>query len=246
MKKESLKKISNLKKRISSSKDIVFFGGAGVSTESGIPDFRGEKGIYNTMKKYGESPETILSHEYFFSNTSLFYEYYKENIIYKYAQPNYYHIGINKLEKEGKIKAIITQNIDGLHQKAGSKNVLELHGNILKNYCVNCNAKYNLNYIIDSKDVPICRYCREIIKPDIVLYQEPLKEEIINKAIEFIIKADLLIIGGTSLVVYPAAGLVQHFKGKNLVLINKTMTSYDNYANLVINEPIGEVFKKII
>ena len=246
MKKESLKKISNLKKRISSSKDIVFFGGAGVSTESGIPDFRGEKGIYNTMKKYGESPETILSHEYFFSNTSLFYEYYKENIIYKYAHPNSSHIGINKLEKEGKIKAIITQNIDGLHQKAGSKNVLELHGNILKNYCVNCNAKYNLNYIIDSKDVPICRYCREIIKPDIVLYQEPLKEEIINKAIEFIIKADLLIIGGTSLVVYPAAGLVQHFKGKNLVLINKTMTSYDNYANLVINEPIGEVFKKII
>jgi NAD-dependent deacetylase len=246
MNEKAIKKIDGLKRIIETSNNIVFFGGAGVSTESGISDFRSENGIKKTVELYGDSPEIILSHEYFFTKTEEFYKYYKENIIHKSAKPNYAHLTISELENKEKIKAVITQNIDGLHQKAGSENVLELHGTITKNYCENCKAEYNLDYIINSKNIPLCEKCGEIVKPDVVLYQEPLNNDIMNKSIEYISNAETLIIGGTSLVVYPAAGLIQHFNGKNLILINKSKTPYDNYANLVINESIGEVFKKIL
>jgi len=243
---DSLEKIKELKDIIANSNNIVFFGGAGVSTESGIPDFRSENGINNTIEKYGESPETILSHDYFLSNTDKFYKYYRETIIHETAKPNNAHLAIAKLEKLGKIKAVVTQNIDNLHQKAGSENVFELHGSIMRNYCMNCKTSYDINYILDSEDIPICNECGGIIKPDVVLYQEPLNNAIMRKSIEYIANAEVLIIGGTSLVVYPAAGLIQHFNGDNLVLINKGSTSYDDYANLVINESIGEVFKEVI
>lgn len=246
MNKKSLKKISELKKIIEISNNIVFFGGAGVSTESGIPDFRSDDRIKKAVERYGDSPEAILSHDYFFNNTEKFYKYYKENIIHESAKPNYAHVAISKLENNQKIKEVITQNIDGLHQKSGSKNVLELHGTVMRNYCENCKDSYELDYIINSINIPLCEKCKEIIKPDVILYQEPLDKYIMNKAIEYISNAETLIIGGTSLVVYPAAGLIQHFNGKNLILINKSETLYDNYANLVINEPIGEVFKKIL
>ncbi|MCL2687885.1 MAG: NAD-dependent protein deacylase [Methanobrevibacter sp.] len=243
---DSSEKIKELKELVANSNNIVFFGGAGVSTESGIPDFRSENGIYNTIEKYGESPETILSHSYFLNNTSEFYKYYKETIIHKSAKPNNAHLAIAKLEKLGKIKAVVTQNIDDLHQKAGSENVFELHGSIMRNYCMNCKASYDIDYIIDSEDIPICDKCGGIIKPDVVLYQEPLNNVIMRKSIEYIANAEVLIIGGTSLIVYPAAGLVEYFNGDNLVLINKGDTSYDDYASLVINESIGKVFKEVI
>lgn len=240
-----MSKITDLKKIIANSNNIVFFGGAGVSTESGIPDFRSEKGIYKTIKKYGESPEKILSHSYFLSNPKKFYKYYKENMIYNHANPNDAHRAIANLEKENKIKAIITQNIDGLHQSAGSENVLELHGNIYNNFCVDCKNSYDLEYILNSKDVPICS-CGGIIKPNVVLYEEPLDEKITQLAIDYISNAETLIIGGTSLVVYPAASLIQYFTGENLILINKSKTEFDSYANLVINEAIGEVLKEVV
>lgn len=246
MNKSSLEKIKELKDIINDSNNIVFFGGAGVSTESGISDFRSENGIYKAIENYGDPPETILSHSYFITNTSGFYKYYKENMIHNSAKPNDAHLTIAELEKLGKIKAVITQNIDGLHQKAGSKNVLELHGSIMRNSCMNCGDSYDLDFIINSKEVPICNNCGGIVKPDVVLYQEPLDNNTMIKATEYIAKSDVLIIGGTSLVVYPAAGLIQDFNGENLILINKSETAYDDYANLVINEAIGEVFKKII
>lgn len=237
-------KINEFIKIINESNNIVFFGGAGVSTESGIPDFRSENGVFNSMQKYGETPEKLVSHSYFINHTEEFYQYYKENLIFNDAKPNKAHIALAKLEEIGKLKAVITQNIDGLHQKAGSKNVLELHGNADRNYCQICNKKYDANYILESDNIPRCE-CGGIIKPDVVLYEEPLNTGLLNFATSYIESADTLIVGGTSLVVYPAAGLITHFKGENLVLINKSPTDYDSFADLVINEPIGETLGKL-
>lgn len=236
--------MKTLQEIIDCSNRIVFFGGAGVSTESGIPDFRSENGVFNSMQKYGETPEKLVSHSYFINHTEEFYQYYKENLIFNDAKPNKAHIALAKLEEIGKLKAVITQNIDGLHQKAGSKNVLELHGNANRNYCQICNKKYDANYILESDNIPRCE-CGGIIKPDVVLYEEPLNTGLLNFATNYIESADTLIVGGTSLVVYPAAGLITHFKGENLVLINKSPTDYDSFADLVINEPIGETLGKL-
>lgn len=236
--------MKTLQEIINCSNRIVFFGGAGVSTESGIPDFRSENGVFNSMQKYGETPEKLVSHSYFINHTEEFYQYYKENLIFNDAKPNKAHIALAKLEEIGKLKAVITQNIDGLHQKAGSKNVLELHGNANRNYCQICNKKYDANYILESENIPRCE-CGGIIKPDVVLYEEPLNTGLLNFATSYIESADTLIVGGTSLVVYPAAGLITHFKGENLVLINKSPTDYDSFADLVINEPIGETLGKL-
>jgi NAD-dependent deacetylase len=234
-----------LRKIINDSKNVVFFGGAGVSTESNIPDFRSEEGLYNAKNKYGLSPEEMISHSFYLKNTETFFKYYKENLIYREAEPNKAHIALAKLEEEGKVKAVITQNIDGLHQLAGSKKVHELHGSVHRNYCTECDSFYDLEFIMDEKNceshIPICPKCGGIIKPDVVLYEEPLRESVINEAVMAIMNADTLIIGGTSLVVYPAAGLITYFKGKNLVLINKSKTPYDNRADLVINDNIGKV-----
>lgn len=237
-------KISQLQEIINNSDNIVFFGGAGVSTESGIPDFRSESGIFNSLKKYGASPEQLVSHSYYIDHTEEFFNYYKENLVFKDAEPNPAHLKLAELEKAGKLKAVITQNIDGLHQKAGSVNVLELHGSIHRNYCEFCQREYDLNYILNSKGIPRCE-CGGIIKPDVVLYEEPLNNEVLNSAVNFISKADTLIIGGTSLVVYPAAGLINFFNGSKLILINKSQTPYDNLASLVINEAIGETLSQI-
>ena len=237
-------KISQLQEIINNSDNIVFFGGAGVSTESGIPDFRSESGIFNSLKKYGASPEQLVSHSYYIDHTEEFFNYYKENLVFKDAEPNPAHLKLAELEKAGKLKAVITQNIDGLHQKAGSVNVLELHGSIHRNYCEFCQREYDLNYILNSKGIPRCG-CGGIIKPDVVLYEEPLNNEVLNSAVNFISKADTLIIGGTSLVVYPAAGLINYFNGSKLILINKSQTPYDNLASLVINEAIGETLSQI-
>ena len=237
-------KISQLQEIINNSDNIVFFGGAGVSTESGIPDFRSESGIFNSLKKYGASPEQLVSHSYYIDHTEEFFNYYKENLVFKDAEPNPAHLKLAELEKAGKLKAVITQNIDGLHQKAGSVNVLELHGSIHRNYCEFCQREYDLTYILNSKGIPRCE-CGGIIKPDVVLYEEPLNNEVLNSAVNFISKADTLIIGGTSLVVYPAAGLINYFNGSKLILINKSQTPYDNLASLVINEAIGETLSQI-
>ena len=237
-------KISQLQEIINNSDNIVFFGGAGVSTESGIPDFRSESGIFNSLKKYGASPEQLVSHSYYIDHTEEFFNYYKENLVFKDAEPNPAHLKLAELEKAGKLKAVITQNIDGLHQKAGSVNVLELHGCIHRNYCEFCQREYDLNNILNSKGIPRCG-CGGIIKPDVVLYEEPLNNEVLNSAVNFISKADTLIIGGTSLVVYPAAGLINYFNGSKLILINKSQTPYDNLASLVINEAIGETLSQI-
>ena len=239
-----MSKIKQLQDIINSSDNIVFFGGAGVSTESGIPDFRSESGIFNSLKKYGTTPETLVSHTYYQDHTEEFFNYYKENLIFKDAQPNPAHIALAKLEKPGKLKAVITQNIDGLHQKAGSKEVLELHGSIHRNYCQICGKEYDLNHILDSEGIPKCE-CGGIVKPDVVLYEEPLNNAVLSFAIDYISNADTLIIGGTSLVVYPAAGLINYFNGDDLILINKSKTQYDNIASLVINDAIGEVFSKL-
>ena len=238
-------KISQLQEIINSSANIVFFGGAGVSTESGIPDFRSEKGIFNSLKKYGASPEQLVSHSYYMENTEEFFNYYKENLIFKDAQPNPAHYKLAELEKAGKLKAVITQNVDGLHQKAGSKNVLELHGSIHRNYCEFCKREYDLDFILKSEGVPRCE-CGGMVKPDVVLYEEPLHNDVLTLSVDYIQKADTLIIGGTSLVVYPAAGLINYFNGTKLVLINKSETPYDNLASLVINEAIGETLEQIV
>ena len=236
-----------LKEIIDNSNNIVFFGGAGVSTESGIPDFRSEKGLYHAKEVYGYSPERMLSHSFYYMHTKLFYQYYKENLIHREAEPNDAHKALAALEAEGKLKAVVTQNIDGLHQKAGSKNVFELHGSVLRNYCEKCGEFYDLDYIMDEKNceegVPHCSKCGGRVKPDVVLYEEGLDDGCINGAINAIMHADTLIIGGTSLVVYPAAGLIHYFRGNNLVLINKDKTSYDSRADLVINDSIGKVMK---
>lgn len=238
-----------LKKIIEKSDSIVFFGGAGVSTESKIPDFRSEKGLYHAKQEYGCSPEEILSHTFFVRKTEVFFDYYKKNLIYLEAEPNKAHKALAHLEKEGKLKAVVTQNIDGLHQKAGNANVYELHGSVLRNYCMDCGKFYDVEYIMNEDNcrnkVPRCKECGGIVKPDVVLYEEPLDESCMMGAIEAIEKADTLIIGGTSLAVYPAAGLIRYFGGNNLVLINKEPTPYDGKANLVINDYIGKVMEII-
>ncbi|MBQ6607774.1 MAG: NAD-dependent protein deacylase [Firmicutes bacterium] len=234
-----------LKKIIDNSDNIVFFGGAGVSTESNIPDFRSEKGLYKAKTEYGMSPEEMISHSFFVNHTETFFDYYKKNLIYPDAKPNKAHRALAKLEAQGKLKAVVTQNIDGLHQMAGNKKVYELHGSVLRNYCMKCHQFYDLDYIMDEYhckgNVPICPVCGGIIKPDVVLYEEMLDEDCINKAVSAISKADTLIIGGTSLVVYPAAGFVRYFRGNHLVLINKQETPYDSHADLVIHDSIGKV-----
>ncbi|MGN0176880.1 MAG: NAD-dependent protein deacylase [Methanobrevibacter sp.] len=239
-----MSKINQLQKIIDSSNNIVFFEGAGVSTESGIPDFRSQNGIFKSLKKYGDTPENLVSYNYYLDHTEEFFNYYKKNLIFEDAEPNPAHIALSKLEKIGKLKDIITQNIDGLHQKAGSKNVLELHGNIHRNYCQICGKEYGLNHVLKSNGIPKCE-CGGIVKPDVILYGEPLNNAVLNFSIDYISQADTLIIGGTSLVVYPAAGLINYFNGKNLVLINKSETPYDNHSSLVINDAIGNVFSQI-
>lgn len=233
--------IEEFKKIIENSNNIVFFGGAGVSTESGIPDFRSKDGLYN--QKYDYPPELILSHTFFYNNTEEFYKFYKDKMNSLKYEPNITHIKLKELEDKGKLKCIITQNIDGLHALAGSKNVLEIHGTIYKNHCIKCNKEYSAEYVFDSNGIPRCN-CGGIIKPDVVLYEEPLNESF-EEAIRYIQNCDTLIVGGTSLTVYPAASLIRYFKGKNLILINKDKTPYDNIATLVINKKLGEVFKEI-
>jgi len=234
--------VKTLKQWIENSDNIVFFGGAGVSTESGIPDFRSVDGLYN--QKYDYPPETIISHTFFMRDPEEFYRFYKDKMIYTDAKPNACHLKLAKLETEGKLKAVITQNIDGLHQLAGSREVMELHGTIHKNRCMHCGKKYELEYIINSEGVPKCS-CGGTIKPEVVLYEEGLDDTTVYKAVEYIRNADVLIIGGTSLTVYPAAGLLQYYRGNKLVLINKSPTPYDSDADLLIAEKIGEVFSQL-
>ena len=235
-------KIQNLKNLIEKSNNIVFFGGAGVSTESGIPDFRSKDGLYNQKYKY--SPEEILSHTFFTNKTVEFYEFYREKLNSLKYQPNITHLKLTELEKQGKLKAIITQNIDGLHQKAGSKNVLELHGSVLRNYCMECGKFYDAKFIFNSKGIPRCD-CGGIVKPDVVLYEESLNNETLERSVMAIQDADLMIVAGTSLTVYPASGLINYFRGQNLVLINKDATPYDGRANIVINDSLGKIFEKL-
>lgn len=237
-----MNEIERLAQTIKDSSNTVFFGGAGVSTESGLKDFRSKDGLYHEKYKY--PPEEILSHHFFLENTKEFYSFYKNKLNSLNYKPNITHTVLAKLEEKGLLKAIITQNIDGFHQMAGSKNVLELHGSVLRNYCMKCQKFYDAEYIFSSKDIPKCS-CGGIIKPEIVLYEEPLDNEILKKAIKEISAADTLIIGGTSLNVYPAAGLINYFQGKNLVLINKEKTAYDIKCNLVIHDSIGKVMEKI-
>lgn len=230
--------LETLKKWISESSYIVFFGGAGVSTESNIPDFRSTDGLYN--QKYDYPPETILSHTFYVDKTGEFYRFYRDKMLFPEAKPNRAHLALAKLEQEGKLKAVVTQNIDGLHQAAGSREVLELHGSVLRNYCTRCGKFYGLDAVMNSQGIPECD-CGGIIKPDVVLYEEGLDDSTIRRSIEHIQRADMLIIGGTSLTVYPAAGLIDYYGGNKLVLINKSVTSRDNQADLVICDSIGKV-----
>ena len=244
-----------LKNLIEEARHVVFFGGAGVSTESGIPDFRSEKGLYKARQEYGRSPEEMISHSFFVRDPDVFFHYYKENLIYNDARPNAAHLGLAGIERAGKDIKIVTQNIDGLHQDAGSGKVYELHGSIRRNYCLECGAKYGLDYILDpancakngsdTKHVPWCAKCGGMVRPDVVLYEEGLDAGVISAATGAISNADLLIVGGTSLVVYPAAGFLNYFGGSSLVLINMSETSVDGRADMVIRQPIGEVFSAI-
>ena len=227
---------------IDNSKRIVFFGGAGVSTESGIPDFRSVDGLYN--QKYDYPPEQILSHTFFMYNTEEFYRFYRDKMLCLDKKPNKAHLKLAELEKSGKLTAVVTQNIDGLHQAAGSKKVYELHGSVLRNYCMKCGKFYSAEYIKNSKGVPKCE-CGGVIKPDVVLYEEGLDDSTVSGALSAIQSADTLIIAGTSLTVYPAAGFISYFKGGNIVLINRDETPFDNKANLVFHEKVGELLDKI-
>lgn len=240
-----MNQIEKLKQIISQSNNIVFLGGAGVSTESGIPDFRSNDGLYSEKYK-NYSPEKILSRTFFVTHTKEFYDYYKDNMLFPFAEPNPAHIALTKLEKKGKLKAIITQNIDGLHSKAGSKNVIELHGSVLRNRCLRCGKEFDMQAVLNSKGVPCCDECGGIIKPDVVLYEENLNEDAITLAVRNICQADTLIVGGTSLLVNPAASFVQFFKGKHFVIINKTPTPYDGMAELIIRKKIGTVLSQVI
>lgn len=227
-----------LKQWLSESENIVFFGGAGVSTESKIPDFRSTDGLYN--QQYAYPPETILSHTFYMRRPEEFYRFYRNKMLFPDAEPNRAHKALAKLEQEGRLRAVITQNIDGLHQKAGSREVLELHGSVLRNYCTKCGKIYGLEAVLESEGVPRCT-CGGVIKPDVVLYEEGLDQHTLQKAVYYISNADVLIIGGTSLTVYPAAGLIDYYGGKKLVLINKSVTPMDSQADLVISGPIGEI-----
>lgn len=241
---ETEEKIEAFQRIYDDSENIVFFGGAGVSTESGIPDFRSQDGLYSQEWKY--PPETIISRSFFNANPVEFYRFYRKKLIIKNVEPNITHFQLAKMEEKGKLKAVVTQNIDGLHQKAGSKNVFELHGSVLRNFCMKCGEKYSVDFIENSENspdkLPCCIKCNGLVKPDVVLYEESLDQNVIDGAINAIRRADTLIIGGTSLVVYPAAGLIDYFTGKNIVLINKSETSGDRKANLVIHESLGKIF----
>lgn len=234
--------VERLKELVAQTDNLVFFGGAGVSTESGIPDFRSVDGLYN--QKYDYPPETILSHTFYRRKTEEFYRFYRDKMLCLTAQPNAAHLKLAQWEKEGKLKAVITQNIDGLHQAAGSKKVLELHGSVLRNYCEQCHKFYPAEYILNSEGAPRCE-CGGGIKPDVVLYEEGLDNDVLQESIRCISNADVLIIGGTSLAVYPAAGLIDYYRGNKLVLINKTPTPKDAQANLVVTGSIGEIFSQL-
>lgn len=233
------KKIQQFKEWVESSNNIVFFGGAGVSTESGIPDFRSEDGLYR--QKYDYPPETILSNTFYMRMPKEFYKFYRDKLIYEDAKPSTTHLALARLEQQGKLRAIVTQNIDGLHQMAGSKNVIEIHGTIYKNHCMQCNKFYGIEAVRDCEDIPKCE-CGGRIKPDVVLYEESLNMEDVNRAVDYIADADVLIVGGTSLGVFPAAGLIDYYKGNKLILINKSQTQYDKRANLLIHDALGKVF----
>ena len=235
-------KLSTLRSWIAESKSIVFFGGAGVSTESGIPDFRSVDGLYH--QKFDYPPETILSHSFFYSNTEDFYKFYREKMLVTDIEPNRAHYALAKLEQEGRLSAIVTQNIDGLHQKAGSKKVYELHGSVLRNYCTRCRKFHTAEFVRDYDGVPRCS-CGGIVKPDVVLYEEGLDQTTIEKSVMAIHRADLLIVAGTSLTVYPAAGLINYYQGNRLVLINRDETPYDRHADLVFHDSLGDIFSQL-
>lgn len=239
-------KIQQLTEMLRESQNIVFFGGAGVSTASNIPDFRSSNGLFSQKLNRSFTPEQLVSHTFFVRYPEEFFAFYKKNLVYPAAKPNDCHIALAKLEEMGKLKAVVTQNIDGLHQAAGSKTVYELHGSVLRNYCTRCHAFYDADYILNSEGIPVCSQCSGSIKPDVVLYEEGLDDTIITNSIQAIAQADTLIIGGTSLVVYPAAGLIDYFRGKNLILINKSSTSADSKADLVINDSIDVVMKAAV
>lgn len=249
-------KTVELKSIIDNSNNIVFFGGAGVSTESGIPDFRSESGLYKAKQEFGRSPEELISHSSFMADPELFFNYYKSNMIFPDAKPNDAHKALAKLAADGKVKAVVTQNIDGLHELAGSKAVYDIHGSVHRNYCLDCGAKYDLEYILNPNNcinksgtqehVPYCEKCGGMVRPDVVLYEESLDDETVSKAVDAISKADTLIVGGTSLVVYPAASFLNYFRGNNIVLINKSATGFDSNADLVIHEPIGQVMSEFL
>ena len=234
--------IQKLKEIVAASDNIVFFGGAGVSTESGIPDFRSVDGLYNQQYKY--PPETILSHSFFSANPEEYYKFHRAKLVVDGVKPNRAHLKLAELEHMGKLKAVITQNIDGLHQAAGSKNVLELHGSILRAYCARCGRPYPADVINHGEGVPKCS-CGGVIRPDIVLYEESLDQDVLEKAVHYIRQADVMIVGGTSLAVYPAAGLINYYRGDKLVLVNRSATPYDSVANLIIHEKIGDVFSQL-
>lgn len=240
---EKIEELSNI---LRGSNNIVFFGGAGVSTASGIPDFRSSNGLYSKKLNRNFTPEQAVSHSFFMRYPEEFFDFYKKHLIYPEARPNGCHKALAKLEQIGKLKAVVTQNIDGLHQAAGSKVVYELHGSVLRNYCMECGAFYDADYVMKAAGVPTCEKCGGVVKPDVVLYEEGLDDEVISGALRAITQADTLIIGGTSLVVYPAAGLIDYFKGKHLILINKSTTSADGKADLVINEDIAKVMREAV
>ena len=236
-------KVQRLKEIVEKSSRMVFFGGAGVSTESGIPDFRSVDGLYN--QQYDYPPETILSHTFYLRHTEEFYRFYRSKMLFLEAKPGTAHLKLAQWEQEGRLQAVVTQNIDGLHQAAGSKRVYELHGSVLRNYCENCGAFYDVYFIRDSQGVPRCRECGGRVKPDVVLYEEGLDSDTVSGAVKAIAEADTLIIGGTSLAVYPAAGLIDYFRGDHLILVNKTPTPRDRAADLVVQGNIGEVFGRL-
>ncbi len=235
-------KLDTLKTWVDEAQKIVFFGGAGVSTESGIPDFRSVDGLYNQKFKY--PPETIISHSFFERKPEEFFEFYKEKMLPLGFEPNVTHKVLARWEREGKLLAVVTQNIDGLHQKAGSQNVLELHGSVLRNYCVRCHKSYSAEFVKNSRGVPLCD-CGGVIKPDVVLYEESLDQDVMYRAARAISEADMLIVAGTSLTVWPAAGMIRYYRGRRLVLINRDATPYDDEADLVLHEKLGEVFREL-
>lgn len=239
-------KIQRLTEILRESRSIVFFGGAGVSTASGIPDFRSSNGLWNEKLNRNFSPEELVSHTMYMRYPEEFFEFYKDKLVYPEAKPNAAHIALAKLEEMGKLRAVVTQNIDGLHQAAGSKTVYELHGSVLRNYCESCRAFYDVDFVLKSEGVPKCTKCGGRVKPDVVLYEEGLDSQVMDDSISAIAGADTLIIGGTSLVVYPAAGLIRYFRGKNLVLINKSKTSADSSATLCINDDIAAVLSQAV